>query len=516
MNYKKAINKNYYNNSKYNSASNVNNNIKLDNFSRKFVPEYELKLDNSKETVIRVTSYNILADSLTSCSLSIKEEDLDKNYPYIKIENRRQLIIKELKSLMSDIIGIQEMEKDLTFINEMNNAGYEVLFKPRPGEHSEGCGILIKSSKFEIVNFYSIIYNINNNYNSKPTNDISTIYDRDNLGLIAVLKLKLNDNLSNRYIVVGNTHLLYNKTRGDIKIGQIYQFISSINIIKNYIKNELHTNSEVDSIICCDLNSTPNSAIYSLIINGKIDFSLNYNSEYLSGQLKTVSLSSIKNKDIKTFLFKKNTVFDDKKHNDNNEDINYNYNKNSTNIEEWLNNILKVEINFNKDNNEINLNYKNKYKHIAYEISKDPESNNFYSPIIELPIKYVSAYSKMLSYIINYFINRKITYPFDRMLINDEKSLINIDCYGIKAGKNPNSTKNFVDNLTLEPPFTNYKYNYMYTTDYIFYEGNNLDVVKVLNTPDVNQTICKNEFLPSIFYPSDHISITADFIYKYK
>ena len=64
------------------------------------------------------------------------------------------------------------MEKDVVFIEELKNLGYEIIFKPRPGEHSEGCAILVKSSKFEIINFYSLIYNMNISENKEVVKDI--------------------------------------------------------------------------------------------------------------------------------------------------------------------------------------------------------------------------------------------------------------------------------------------------------------------------------------------------------
>lgn len=64
--------------------------------------------------------------------------------------------------------------------------------------------------------------------------------------------------------------------------------------------------------------------------------------------------------------------------------------------------------------------------------------------------------------------------------------------------------------LTLEPSNTFFAKNLMTTVDYIFYKGN-LEVVCTLNTPDVYQMLdMKN--LPNKIYPSDHISISTDFI----
>jgi len=105
-----------------------------------------LSSDQTSSNILRVTSYNILADSLIEHTSSMIK-DLDKN-TFLNWENRRTKIINELTALNSDIICVQEFERDEAFIMEMGKIGYDVCYKPRTGgSHTEGNAIFWKFDK---------------------------------------------------------------------------------------------------------------------------------------------------------------------------------------------------------------------------------------------------------------------------------------------------------------------------------------------------------------------------------
>lgn len=58
------------------------------------------------------------------------------------------------------------------------------------------------------------------------------------------------------------------------------------------------------------------------------------------------------------------------------------------------------------------------------------------------------------------------------------------------------------------PVFTNYKTPFYGTLDHIFYNTDCFDVVKLLETPQL-ETIAREKTLPSTQYPSDHVRIEA-------
>jgi mRNA deadenylase 3'-5' endonuclease subunit Ccr4 len=126
-----------------------------------------------------------------------------------------------------------------------------------------------------------------------------------------------------------------------------------------------------------------------------------------------------------------------------------------------------------------------------------------------------SAYSTILSKILNFIkessINPtpKLEPPFDK--IQDFSTLDGTEIYGVKLGfADIEKTLNFTKYLTLEPPFSFYAKEMMALVDYIFYDGS-LTPIRTLNIPDVNKVAFDIGYLPNEQFPSDHISLCADF-----
>jgi len=66
--------------------------------------------------------------------------------------------------------------------------------------------------------------------------------------------------------------------------------------------------------------------------------------------------------------------------------------------------------------------------------------------------------------------------------------------------------------LTKEPAYTSYT-NLKLTNDFIFYQGEGLNVIRTLDVPSFNFVMDKFQTLPHPFMPSDHLCIVADFIF---
>ena len=90
-------------------------------------------------------------------------------------------------------------------------------------------------------------------------------------------------------------------------------------------------------------------------------------------------------------------------------------------------------------------------------------------------------------------------------------SLNNCEVYGIKMGvADIDKTLDFVKNFTLEPPFSSYGKGFMSLVDYIFFNGS-IVPIRTLNIPDINKIAFDIGYLPNEYFPSDHISLCADF-----
>lgn len=247
-------------------------------------------MESNKEEAIKILSYNILAQSLICDSLYIAEEQV-KNTDYLKEDYRINKIFEIIDNLHPDICLFQEYEHNKKFEKKFksDNYAYEILYKKRPGDHKEGCAIAYDTKKFyldyycalelrleEKKNSYNNKYDYNNKYNyyTKKKNQSSNIYNKENVALF----IFLHSYETNYYYLIICSHLLFNHTRGDIKLGQIYQIMQCALLFKEYYKDY-----HITTIFGGDLNSTPNSAIYEYITSKSIDVEY-MNKANLSGQ----------------------------------------------------------------------------------------------------------------------------------------------------------------------------------------------------------------------------------------
>ena len=241
-------------------------------------------MESKKEETLKIMSYNILAQSLISDSLHITEEQA-KNTSYLDVDYRNDKIFQKINELHPDIFLFQEYEHKgkLNKKFKENNFSYEILYKKRPGNHQEGCAIGFDKKKFKLEYYCSLEFrtenqkNNNNNYNkynNYKKSQNNSIYNKENVAIF----LLLQSYKTSFYYLVICSHLLFNCSRGDIKLGQIYQIIQSALLIKSY-----YSSYNITTIFGADLNSTPNSAIYEYITSKLLDVEF-INKANLSGQ----------------------------------------------------------------------------------------------------------------------------------------------------------------------------------------------------------------------------------------
>ena len=450
-------------------------------------------LPNTK-SLIRIVQYNILCDSLLPVSTRILEEDL-KLLPHLSWENRSKKIINELKTLNPDLISITEIENDEKFMRELNNSGYELAFKPRTGKHSEGCAIAWKAEKYEMIDLLSLAFNMNKDGN----NNLNGVYSRDNIALIGIFKIK---NKENAIIVFATTQLVFNTKRGDIKLGQIYQLVLTLEELRKKYEEELK--NKVYIIFASDLNCVPKSGVYKLLTTGQLNCN-HINKILLSGQdMENLQYVNPPTK-IKGFLLKgilKNYNEEPKKNNFKNNFNFKDYNKESggdlpfqDNVR-WFNELCRIKPIISEHS--IQLDYDNQYRY---------EDNNL---ILKLPLTFKSAYSTLAKNVVEYFNGKYNEIPFN-LLENYDKTEIN----GVKISKNEiEKTNDFVKSLTLENIVSYYSNDTILSLDYIFYyaKNNDIKVARILNAPDIFKMCFDIGYMPNEIFPSDHLSIAADLI----
>ncbi|KAK9105705.1 hypothetical protein Scep_022549 [Stephania cephalantha] len=218
-----------------------------------------------------VVSYNILG-----VENALKHPDLYDGVPprFLEWERRRRLIRKEIKRYSPSILCFQEVDRFFDLAEVLKEDGFGGVYKARTGDACDGCAIFWKEEKFTLLHQESIEFNQ---------------FDlRNNVAQFCILKMNVNHSstdgnphsslsLPTRSIIVGNTHMLFNPNRGDIKLGQIRLFVErAYKLSKEW--------GDIPVVISGDFNSTPKSAIYQYLASSELNLLL-HDRRRISGQV---------------------------------------------------------------------------------------------------------------------------------------------------------------------------------------------------------------------------------------
>ncbi|KAI3440527.1 Endo/exonuclease/phosphatase domain-containing protein [Psidium guajava] len=203
-----------------------------------------------------MVSYNILGDKNAS-----KHRDLYTNIPspYMKWERRKRVICEELIGWNPDIICLQEVDKYFELSKILERAGYVGSYKGRTGDAVDGCAIFWKANEFWLLEEESI--------------NFKELGLRDNVAQLFVFQACKAES---KHLLVGNIHVLYNPSRGDVKLGQIRHLSSRAHILSEKW-------GSIPVLLAGDFNTTPQSAIYKFLSTSKLDI-MSYDRRELSGQ----------------------------------------------------------------------------------------------------------------------------------------------------------------------------------------------------------------------------------------
>lgn len=471
----------------------------LDYFEeRKYVPAFEINQSIS-EDIIRISNISIFSESISKLVYSSGKE-------IPNFEKRRERIIDEIVKSSSDIISCQNFEKDEILINKLKTLGFSVIFKPKYIQYQsstslmEGCALIINNSKFEISDVLSLVFNINNDNdyekdsesqvnisNSIKNEDYTEIFNKDNCAVVAVLDIGKTHTL-----IVSSFDFLYTKSRGDVKLGQYYQLSIGIDKIKKKLIAE-NKNKVITSVICGNLNCLPSSGVYKFVKEGVLNLTSSTN-ESLSMMDNTVKPSILNNDymQVKNSLYNSSKLYDDK--------MLYSTNYVYLPTREYYKTIKSVDVEYIRGESLLTL------------VNKEEKVNDDEELIIKSPLKFQSAYSKVLSYFVDYFLSENemdIKFPLNLYKIHNINDLKSVDCFGFKAGKSKISTYNYFNELSLEPLFTTYLNNELYTSNYIFYEEEDSGIVpiRVLDMPDLKWIINQNLPFEKVYMPFFVLSV---------
>jgi mRNA deadenylase 3'-5' endonuclease subunit Ccr4 len=252
-----------------------------------------------------VATFNILAEAYCS---KRSHQNLPPTYADVAFYplKRRSLLRQILTKLSSmfDLICLQELDELLLndIVGHMSDLGYGWIWCKRGGtpcasndvdgemirkinqrlqtrsSKPDGCGTFYLKSKWfvrslDVVNFDDLAdenRNLRNSERRRSRREIHSLsgivssYRRTNTALI--VELELQGEVVTKNLVLVNTHLYWHPGYEYVKLSQTHYLMLRV---KEFINN--NAQRECIPLICGDMNSKVNSAVYKYFVEGKMD-----------------------------------------------------------------------------------------------------------------------------------------------------------------------------------------------------------------------------------------------------
>lgn len=227
---------------------------------------------------MRIASYNLLADYYAD-----SEDGRTKLFNYcpeyaIKIDYRKQLLLKEITGYKADIFCMQEVdfkvfEGDLIpFLGQQNMKGVH----NKKGTTPEGVSIFYRSDRFELIEHHGL--NIGESIKNHPAcqdlykkiqNNEKLIERICDLGTTVQIIILKSLEFPNKYFTIANTHLYFHPDADHIRLLQFGFSTLLVHDIMNNFKDKSGSD-DMTLIFCGDFNSTPDCGIYKLMTENHV------------------------------------------------------------------------------------------------------------------------------------------------------------------------------------------------------------------------------------------------------
>lgn len=244
----------------------------------------------------RMVSYNILAEIYAVTEYS--QQVLFSYCPphALKMDYRKQLILKELMGYNADIICLQEVD-DKVYKHDLAPAltmlHYDNDYNTKK-DTREGLAIFFNRNRFDRLNFESVIIGCD-----VTLDGFDTVWSRiENLKAkerflnrstsVQVTTLRSKENPS-EILVIGNTHLYFHPNADHIRLLQSYYALMYLRKVVEIARKD-HPECNVSVIFCGDFNSTPDSGAYRLITENYVPADVPTWSACEEEEIKNVSL----------------------------------------------------------------------------------------------------------------------------------------------------------------------------------------------------------------------------------
>lgn len=228
---------------------------------------------------LKVMSFNSLARSLVDYKYN------DNNRRVMSWSSRKFAILDVISQANADVVCLQEIdqeEHENFFLAEFQDLGYASVYKKKKSPKLDGVCILYKESRFDCLFHKEVEFSVHD-----------ANYDKVQVAVITALVDKTTRTEGNPgspvkdLYIVANTHLLFNKNRGDIKFAQLCAMLSAVKDAETkcieHLGSDLAAQPRPAIIMCGDYNFTPQSLLYHFLSNGYAAIR-NCNAKLISGQ----------------------------------------------------------------------------------------------------------------------------------------------------------------------------------------------------------------------------------------
>lgn len=265
-----------------------------------FETRHLFTMDRLSGSSLRVASYNLLADYYAD-----SEDGRTKLFNYcpeyaIKIDYRKQLLLKEILGYNADIFCMQEVDFKvfdgdmIPFLGTQNMAGVH----NKKGTTPEGVATFYRTDRFELLEHHGL--NLGQTVNSHPatkelwqklqSNEKLTERLTDLATTLQVLVLRSKE-FPKRIVTVANTHLYFHPDADHIRLLQIGISMMLVqNIIAKFKENSMK-DQNVSLIFCGDFNSVPECGIFKLMTENFVPENFIDWSSHPEQAVRNVSLS---------------------------------------------------------------------------------------------------------------------------------------------------------------------------------------------------------------------------------
>lgn len=229
--------------------------------------------DRLQGNQMRVATYNLLADYYAD-----SEDGRTKLFNYcpeyaLKIDYRKQLLLKEITGYNADIFCMQEVDFKIfdgdliPFLSEQNMHGVH----NKKGTTPEGVATFFRTDRFELMEHHGVAIGdaIKNNpaceilYKKIEGNEklITRICDLGTTLQVVMLKSK---EFPGKYFTVANTHLYFHPDADHIRLLQFGFSMILIQDLMEKFRGKVNSD-DMTFLFCGDFNSTSDCGIYKLM-----------------------------------------------------------------------------------------------------------------------------------------------------------------------------------------------------------------------------------------------------------